>query len=154
MEPTTEVLIGEAGAVEVTRPPRRPGTRHARFIADHWPSLAAAAYAGFQQHGAGAVVLFGEEGNGAPRLLRRFGKERPLAVQRIWYATVLGAIPGMPADWGRTWEAEQVETYDPARQGVLVFVEGTGRRREVRGFLVGGMLKPPEAYRQARAPLN
>lgn len=157
METLTQTLVGEAGTVTIARPAlggraARRAPDHMQFIADHWPGLAAAAYAGFLRHGAGLVVLFGEaEGE---TFLSRWGLARrsePFRAHRLFYATAVQAIPGVPRDWAGTWEALQLETYDPEREGLVALVEG---KAAPCGYRVVGGLRPPEAHLRAQTMLN
>lgn len=158
MQTITETLAASVGTVTVTRPvevsrrARRRAPDHLQFIAEHWPSLAAAAYSGFRQHGAGVVVLFGEaEGESLMERLRPGRRAAPFRVHRLWYATTLQAVPTRVAQWRGAWEAEQLERYDPELEGVVLFVEG----REVPcGYRAGGMLRPPAAHLRMQATLN
>lgn len=145
----TSTLATPHGLVTITaagRPPRRVRARaaeHRRFLAEHWAELSAAAFEGYRRHGAGAVVLWREDGP------RRF-RPRPFEPERLWYTTQIHAIPGTTDDDFDGWEARQLETYDPQAEGLVVFVEGGG----LAGYRVAGDPPPPEALRRSRARLN
>lgn len=123
-------------------PDRRVSDR-LQFVADHWAELAAAAWEGFQRHGAGAVVLWRDA---APTRWRR----RPFEPERLWFATQLHVLPGVSSGTFDGWEAQQVEHYEPQRDAVVVFLEG-GR---VLGVHARGALTPPAARARAGAALN
>ncbi len=148
-EPRTETLVTARGLVTVTAAPE-PGRAAARrepalraFLADQWEGLAAAAYGGFREHGAGAVVLWRDE---KPRLWR----PRPFEPERLWFATQAHVIPGATRMDFDGWVADLIETYDPEREAIVVFSEGGA----VSGFLVSGTLAPPQAHVAAGARLN
>ena len=143
----THSLVTARGLVRITsraEPSRSALKRepaHHTFLADHWSQLAAAAYGGFREHGAGAVVLRREAG---PRLWR----PRPFEPERLWFATQAHVIPGGLDFDG--WEAGLIETYDPEREAIVVFSEGGA----VSGYLAAGTLAPPQAHVAAAARLN
>lgn len=116
---------------------------HREFLASHWPGLAAAAYEGYGRHGAGAVVLWTEVG---PRRFRR----RPFEPERLFFTTQIHAIPGTTDADFNGWEARQLETYDPQRQALVVFVEAG----QVVGYRVTGALDPPRALLRSKASHN
>ncbi len=126
-----------------TRAEQRRGDGHRDFLASHWPGLAAAAYEGYVRHGAGAVVLWTEA---RPGRLRR----RPFEPERLFYTTQIHAIPGTTEADFDGWEARQLETYDPRRHALVVFVEA-GR---LVGYRASGTLDPPVALQRARATHN
>ena len=149
MTPDTTTLATPDGLVEITTPgdrPRRQRARaaeHTEFIGDHWASLKAAAWEGYQRHGAGAVVLWRED---APRRVFR----RPFEPERLWYTTQIHALPGSTESDFSGWEAQRLETYDPHAEVLVVFVEG-GRPQ---GYVVRGTLGPEAAHSRARASQN
>ncbi|GAB5534334.1 MAG: hypothetical protein Rubg2KO_05830 [Rubricoccaceae bacterium] len=110
---------------------------------DHIDELAAAAFEGYSRHGAGAVVLWRDS---KPRRFR----PRPFEPERLWYSTTVHALPGVGKTLFDGWEAQQVETYDPQLESVVLFVEGS----HVRAYRVEGPVAPPVALRGARAMLN
>lgn len=142
-----DTYVSAEGLIEVTREARAPSARraeaHARFVADHWPELSAAAYEGYLRHGAGAVVLWRER---APGRLR----PRPFAPERLWYATQVHNLPGAGPDAFDGWAARQLEHYDPREAAVVVIIEG----QHMAGYRVTGPPDPPEAHRRAAAALN
>jgi hypothetical protein len=163
--PRTTTLVGSGGSVSITAHPdpgrvrRRREPRHLPFVADHWLSLAAAAHAGYREHGAGAVVVLASSPaaqswldhlDAAFRGPRRTGK---LETQSIWYTTQVHTLPGAGEAWFDGWEARQIEHYDPRREAVIVLLgeDGTG---DPSGYRVAGTPAPADAYRQARVGLN
>ena len=142
-------LVTPRGAVTITSHPDAPRRQQARadahrdFLASHWAELAAAAYEGYQRHGAGAVVLWR---NDAPRRFR----PRPFEPERLFYTTQIHNLPGTTEADFDGWEARQLETYDPESEGLVVFVEGGG----VVGYRAAGTPPPPRALLDARADLN
>lgn len=146
---SSTTLVTPHGSVTIvsrpddSRPARRRRDEHRDFLASHWPGLAAAAYEGYGRHGAGAVVLWTET---RPRRLLR----RPFEPERLFYTTQIHAIPGTSDADFDGWEARELETYDPQRQALVVFVE-SGR---VMGYRASGTLAPPVALRRSRAAHN
>ena len=146
---TTVTLPTPLGPVAITAPadrPRRVRRRtpeHQRFIAGHWPSLAAAAFEGYRRHGAGAVVLWRETTAG------RF-RARPFEPERLFYTTQIHALPGTTEADFDGWEARQLETYDPQAAALVVIVEG----QDLVGYHASGPPSPPEALRGSQASLN
>ncbi|MFN3597703.1 MAG: hypothetical protein ACK41D_10585 [Rubricoccaceae bacterium] len=142
-----DTYVSAEGLIEVAREAHAPTARradaHGRFVADHWPELAAAAYEGYLRHGAGAVVLWRDA---APGRLR----PRPFAPERLWYATQVHNLPGAGPDAFDGWAARQLERYDPREAAVVVFIEG----KQLAGYHVAGPPGPPEAHRRAAASLN
>ena len=126
-----------------SRSTRRRQDQHRTFLADHWPGLAAAAYEGYQRHGAGAVVLWTDH---RPGLFRR----RAFEPERLFYTTQIHAIPGTTDDDFEGWEARQLEDYDPTSEALVVFVEA-GR---VVGHRASATLAPPQALLRSRANEN
>ncbi|OZC02933.1 hypothetical protein [Rubricoccus marinus] len=147
--PRSTTLATARGLVRVTSAPepRRAAAKrepaHQTFLADHWDQLAAAAYGGFREHGAGAVVLWRDD-------KPRFWRPRPFEPERLWFATQAHVIPGASRVDFDGWEAELIETYDPEREAIVVFVEGG----TIAGYLVSGTLPPPEAHVAVGARLN
>ena len=141
------------GAVTIASRPgpdrraRRRLEAHRAFVAGHWAELAAAAYAGYRRHGAGAVVLWRADG---PRRRLPGSAPHPFEPERLWYATQIHTLPGTTAADFDGWEARQLEAYDPDAEGLVVFVEGGG----VRGYRVSGPPAPPQALAEARAGEN
>ena len=115
--------------------------RHTDWLAGHWPELAAAAFEGYDRHGAGAVVVW---------TASRSRWLRPFQPERLWYATQIHAIPGAAAADFDGWEARQLETYDPRAEALVVFASAG---RPV-GYRVAGNPAPPHARRLARAADN
>ena len=146
---TTVSVPTPHGAVAITAPRsrsrriRRRAEVHRRFIAGHWPSLAAAAYEGYQRHGAGAVVLWRDD------RASRF-RATPFEPERLFYTTQIHALPGTTEADFDGWEARQLETYDPAAAALVVIVEGRG----LAGYHASGPTAPPVALRASRASLN
>ena len=140
---TPHGLLQIAQAAERPRRQRARAGDHRRFVADHWPELAAAAFEGYRRHGAGAVVLWREA---PPRRLLR----RAFEPERLWYTTQIHALPGTAEADFDGWEAEQLESYDPQGEALVVFVEG-GRPQ---GYRIAGDPAPPAARRLAGASLN
>ena len=142
-------LVTPRGAVTIASradAPRRARSRadaHRDFVASHWSELAAAAFEGYQRHGAGAVVLWRSE---RPRRLR----PRPFEPERLFYTTQIHNLPGTTEADFDGWEAEQLETYDPRSEALVVYVEGGG----VAGYRVAGAPPPPQALLEARAAHN
>lgn len=130
-------------AVTTASVPDRRAADRIRFVTDHWPELAAAAWEGFRRHGAGAVVLWRDA---APSRWRRAGFEP----ERLWFATQLHVLPGISARTFDGWEAAQIETYDPRAEAVVVFLEGG----TLFGVRVSGAPSPPDARARAAAPWN
>ena len=141
--PTPRGDVHITSAAPRSRRARSRADAHRAFLAGHWAELAAAAYAGYTRHGAGAVVLWREE---RPRRLR----PRPFEPERLWYTTQIHAIPGTTEADFDGWEAHQLETYDPQAHALVVFVEGDG----LSGYRVSGDPAPPAAHRQSAAMLN
>ena len=151
-EARTTTLASQDGVLTIAMKPqversmRRLEGLHQQFIADHWPSLAAAAFDGWKRHGAGAVVLIG----GAKSSF--FGRSEPFVAETIWYTTQVHNGPGAPEERRSGREADQLETYDPDTESLLIFVDV---ERDLRcGYRVEGMLAPPEAHVPARARFN
>lgn len=148
-EPRTTSLVTPKGLVTITAEPTpsraslRREPEHVAFLGDHWPQMAAAAYGGFLEHGAGCVVLWRET---PPRRWR----QRPFEPERLWYATQAHVLPGASEAHFDGWEAELIETYDPEHEALVVFAEG-GR---ISGYQLRGAIAPPEARRGAAARLN
>ena len=159
--PRTTVLVGPAGLVEIAahpepaRPQRQREPDQQLFIADHWPSLAAAAHVGYREHGAGAVVVLAAQppkrswldhldaAFRGPRLADRF------ETQSIWYTTQIHTLPGTGEAWFDGWEGLQVEQYDPTREAVIVLLDGVPS-----AYRVVGAPAPPTAYERSRVGLN
>jgi hypothetical protein len=157
METITETLAGPGGGtLTVLRSSEARGMRrvpaHLRFLSDHWPGLAAAAYAGFTKHGAGAVVVFGEpEASEGSLRLRLSRAARPFRAQRLWYATSFDGLPRAGRDWTAMWETARLDSYDPEHEGLVLFLEGEALPR---GYVVSGSPPPPAAFANAQAMLN
>ncbi|MEL6770136.1 MAG: hypothetical protein AAFP18_03645 [Bacteroidota bacterium] len=151
-EARTTTLASQDGVLTIAMKPqversvRRVEGLHQQFIADHWPSLAAAAFDGWKRHGAGAVVLIGSAKSSF------FGRSEPFVAETIWYTTQVHNVPGAPEEWFSGWEADQLETYDPDTESLLIFVDVESDLR--CGYRVEGMLAPPEAHVHARARFN
>ena len=126
-----------------SRPAKRREAEHLSFLTDHWPQLKGAAYSGFREHGAGAVVLWRE---GAPRRWR----QRPFEPERLWYTTQAHVLPGATEAHFSGWEARLIETYDPEREALVVFAEGG----LICGYRLRGSVAPPDARMEAAARLN
>ena len=145
MAARTETLSTPQGLVTIAAAPdvgwwaRRAEGKHRQFIADHWSGLAAAAWAGFQRHGAGAVVLTVPEERGQ-------GIERAT----LFFATQIHNLPGMTEADFSGWEARQIEEYDPQSE-VVVVVLVKGR---VHGYRATGPVEPTAAFRGNQASLN
>ena len=158
----TTTLATADGALELTSN-GPPAPVHLDFVAEHWRGLAAAAGAGYARHGAGAVVLLSPEvehkTGWLPGWLERLGLKKrapqhPFKVHQMWYATRLGALPGVAVD-PRGWEVEQLQTYQPEAEAVVLFIgEAPTGRRSLRAYRVRGMLRPAQALAHARASLN
>lgn len=150
MPPDTTVSVPTPhGAVAITsssgrpRRVRRRAEAHRRFIAGHWPSLAAAAYEGYRRHGAGAVVLWRDV------RASRFSAT-PFEPEGLFYTTQIHALPGTTEADFDGWEARQLETYDPAAAALVVIVEG----RDLAGYHASGATAPPVALQASQASLN
>ena len=147
-DPSTTFVTPRGPVTVTSRPdaPRRVRARadaHRDFLASHWAELAAAAFEGYQRHGAGAVVLWRQD---APRRFR----PRPFEPERLFYTTQIHNLPGTTEADFDGWEAHQLETYDPRADALVVFVEGGG----VVGYRVAGSPPPPRALLDARAGQN
>lgn len=140
---TPRGLVTITSRSDAGRRQRARAEAHRAFLTDHWAELSAAAYEGYRRHGAGAVVLWRHD---RPRRWR----PRPFEPERLWYTTQIHNLPGTTDGDFSGWEAEQLETYDPEAEGLVVFVEGDG----VAGYRVAGQPSPPEAHRDARAREN
>lgn len=147
--PHTATYPADSGLVAITTPTEaRAGdereAQHHAFIVMHWKKLAAAAYTGFRRHGIGVVVI-------EPRA-NTSGVDHPFAGHRLSYATGLGLWTQTPPhSAAQKWLAEQFQTYEPLETGLFLF-----RHSDIlpRPYRVEGILTPPEAMRQTRAPLN
>jgi hypothetical protein len=116
---------------------------HRTFLAAHWLGLAAAAFAGYEEYGPGAVMLWRDQK--APRL-----RPRPFEPERLFFATQVHTLPGVGPLEFEGWEASLIETYDPQRDAVVIVVEGAA----IRGYRLSGDVHPPEALRRSRIGLN
>ena len=140
---TPRGFVRVTSPVPASRRAERRAEAHRQFVLDHWAELSAAAYEGYRRHGAGAVVLWRED---APRRFR----PRPFQPERLWYTTQIHALPGTTDRDFDGWEAQQLETYDPQAEGLVVIVEGDG----LAGYRVAGDPAPPDAHRQSAAGAN
>ena len=157
----TTTLVGPTGQVEISAHPA-PDRKRARreeaqclFVADHWASLAAAAHAGYREHGAGAVVVLAARPEKRTWLdhldaaFRPWARRVEMETQSLWYATQLHTLPGAGDAWFSGWEARQVEEYDPRREAVVVLLDGPPV-----AFRVAGSPSPEAAYQRSRVGLN
>ena len=163
--PRTTTLVGPAGTVEITAHPspgrvrRRLEPRHQEFVADHWPSLATAAHAGYREHGAGAVVVLAAAPAARSWLdhldaaFRGARRDAHLETQSIWYTTQIHTLPGAGEAWFDGWEAQLIETYDPRREAVIVLL-GPDASGAPSGYRVVGTPAPKQAYERTRVGLN
>lgn len=130
-------------SVATQRAPDRRAADRIAFATDHWPELAAAAWEGFQRHGAGAVVLWRQA---SPSRWRRAA----FTPERLWYTTQVHVLPGISREAFDGWEAAQIEAYDPRTEAVVVFVEGN----RLFGVRLTGSPSPPDARARAGTSLN
>ena len=122
------------------RPAEDPArSAHRDLIGDHWVELSAAAYRGYRRHGAGAAVVVAPPGAGPE-----------LALGRLVFVTQVHTLPGASEADFDGWAAQQLETYDPEAEALVVFAEP----ERIVGYLVRGDVSPPEALRAASFPLN
>lgn len=140
---TPEGLVTIESRPDVSKKRRRREAEHHRFLADHWAELKAAAHGGYREFGAGAVVLWRDA---PPRRWR----PRPFEPERLWYTTQIHVLPGATEEDFSGWEADQLETYAPETEALVVFVEGP----QITGYRLRGSLPPAEAHRRSTARFN
>jgi hypothetical protein len=161
-EPRTKTYASETGLVEITtpvsseEPPSPEEQAHHQFIASNWTKLAAAAYAGFQRHGIGVVVIEKRTGGPARPVLEDAFETHDLA-----YATGMGMWTQRPPhSTAPGWLDEQFQTYEPLEAGLFLFrpagdgIDEAPSATPPRPYHAAGTPPPPEALKQSRAPFN
>lgn len=144
---TTTFIDDDAQLFTVRAPAHIPEaaveSNHHDFISHHWVDLAAASYMGFQRLGIGLVVV----------------QERPsvddavqMEAHTLGYAQADGIwIKKRTEQLPTEWMDAQLQSYDPSESVLALFVESED---VIRAYAISAQPTPPDALRQARAPLN
>lgn len=117
--------------------------RHKRFMHANWSLLAAFAWQHYQKQGRGAVLV--DERDFVHAAVPQYA-----AIHLRYVADnspVLKEIGGWPGDK----EADWVKTYDPDARVVILIVRNNGG---TSGYVIGGTLRPSEAYVREQTKQN
>lgn len=117
--------------------------RHKRFMQANWQLLAAFAWQHHQSQGRGAVLV--DERDFVQAAVPQYA-----AIHLRYVADnspVLKEIGGWPGDK----EADWVKTYDPDARVVILIVRDNGG---TSGYIIGGSLRPSEAYAREQTKQN
>lgn len=147
--PRTVRLPFEDGHLDVTSAPGAPAdadeSAHQDFLAEGWPSLAAASFEGWQRFGVGAVVVEAD--------VAEIGVGHPFLAPRLLYATSFGPwlARALKAEPLRAWLDAEAEHYDPRATALFLFVRDG---HPPRAYRAQSTLAPAAALRRVRALLN
>ncbi len=144
---TTTFIDDDAQIFTVRAPAHIPEapveSDHHDFMADHWVDLAAASYMGFQKLGIGLVVV--QERPSVDDAVQMEAHTLGYAqADGIWMKQRSGQLP-------MEWVDTQLQSYDPNESVLALFVESEDA---IRAYAISAQPNPPDALREARAPLN